>query len=726
MTARGGFTLVEVLLVMAIMVILFGMLFVPISSSIDMARAGQTRVQMQQQLQMAMQRVNRGLATARGIYLPEYIQLAGADGTPLTPDDTYLINYSNITFQPEGYSGTAAVRYAVMTQEHDIVPISGRYYCVPTALELDNPWILYRMEGRMEPVGGRNVFGEVGDTDGDGDVDGDDEFVIGYWSSRNALTPDRNADIPVTRTICLDAAGYLVLPPSPPAEPGQLWAKGYVSPGDLDDNGTNDIDEVFGGGGVMLVYLHDGVKFGPLRVENERLADAGSGDTTTFSAEYGYWLGLQNPTFTGPYSVGEAIWGPVGPMLINSSELRPRIVVRRETNDINDPWVMDTDALDPATGQPPVAVLRDAVIDNIYGTSWNSAQGTVTLASAAGPAFIGFDSDAATPLPDMPVSAPGPHNIWGFGVYDAMGAAITLANPAYVEPIVKDDTLSAAVAATATIIQVSDAGQFDIGDEVRITEVGVPTTTETRTVTNIRTSTNELTLNLGLTNGYSAGAWVQVAQRTDAQIPTYHAAYSTYELAPPMVAGLYDKMVVPQSIRVKVGAIYSGQQAMLEYKQVQPAGANPDEKRANIGPEEFWVEAVIPGGTQVVNIHFGNGELGDDMRRTPPPSPDDASTYGAPDSWDDDPTGELGGTALTAFWIEISYDVRRNFSTATPALRNDQIDVSYSTRAVYNVSLELLPWRYYEDNNNDHIWTPYQRTKGVHLQTHIPIAALGG
>jgi len=79
---------------------------------------------------------------------------------------------------------------------------------------------------------------------------------------------------------------------------------------------------------------------------------------------------------------------------------------------------------------------------------------------------------------------------------------------------------------------------------------------------------------------------------------------------------------------------------------------------------------------------------------------------------------------LTEFKIIISYNVRRNFSTAT--LRNDQIDVSYSTRAVYNVSLELRPWRYYEDNDTDHIWVPYQLVKGVDLQAHIPIPALGG
>ena len=120
-------------------------------------------------------------------------------------------------------------------------------------------------------------------------------------------------------------------------------------------------------------------------------------------------------------------------------------------------------------------------------------------------------------------------------------------------------------------------------------------------------------------------------------------------------------------------------------------------------------------------MHFADGELGTDGQFVPPPSPDEPSTFGGTSTgWDVD-AGDL-----TAFWIEISYDVRRNFSTSSPTLRNDQVDVSYSTRAVYNVSLELRPWRYYQDNDTDHIWLPYQHIKGVDLQAHIPIAALGG
>jgi len=686
---------------MAIMVILFGMLFVPLSTSIDMASAGQARTQMQQHLQMAMQRINRGLANATYIYLPEYIPLAGADGTPLTADDEYLINYSNITFQPPG----AAVRYAVMTRDYTIEDIGGYYYCVPTAPELDNPWILYRMEGEMrdDVVVGRNLFG-ASDSTG--------QFVIGYWSSRNALTPARNADIPVTRTICLDANGYLVQPLSSTF----LWAKGYVALGDLDDNGTNDIEEAFGSDGVMLVYIHDGVKFGPLRVENERLAPTANRHQSTFEAEYPHWLGLPNPVVTGPYSVGDAIWGPIpGPMLINSSELRPRIVVRRETTDPDDPWVMDTDALDPAIGQP-LGVLNGAVINNIYGISWNSAQGTVTLATTAGPAIIDFDqginSLSIPPLAD---------DVWDFVATDASSSTVQFlpGSDVYDEDVVHT-TLNAAANLLDTSIQVDDASQFSEGEWIRIVDADNISNYDDVMIAAGGISGNTITFAPALTNSYVAGDWVRQTNDPNFQ---YRRAYSRYGLVPyvePAVA-VADKMVVPDSVRVRVTAIGALGTASKEYRRVlfaDPSTPTPAEL-ANIGYGEFGIQRAAPGDYRAITIHFANGALGTDGQFVPPPSPDDPSTFGGTSAgWD---VGDL-----TAFWIEISYNVRRNFSTATPALRNDQIDVSYSTRAVYNVSLELLPWRYYEDNDNDHIWTPYQHIKGVHLQAQIPIAALGG
>lgn len=716
MTARGGFTLVEVLVVMAIMVVLFGMLFVPLSSSIDMARAGQSRVQMQQHLQMAMQRVNRGISGAQSISLPEYIPIANNPGAA---DDTYLINYSNITFQPPGYiqppgEDQPVVRYAVMTQEYSFELIGGDYYCIPQPPDIDNPWILYRMEGMMRPIAGHNYFGAAGDANGDGvvnaddatrdinedgSIDVDDIHIVGYWSSRNALTPDRNADIPVTRTICLDAVGYLVLPPSPPAEPGQLWAKGYVH--------NDDIATVFGATGVKLVYIHDGVTFGPLRVANERIAPTGNTHQTTFSdIEYRYWLGLQND---GTYTVSDAIWGPTpGPMLINSSELRPRIVVRREVDGSGYEVIMDTDDM-PGTYNPNPAYYdgdsNNAVINNMYGTSWNSDTGEVslnTISTSGGTIVADFNGGTYTLA-----SPPAADYTWdftasGYGTVNAVWDAV------YGEEIV-DTTLAAAVIAGSSSIEVNDVTGFSAGDDIRIVDAdGTNYDDVTIASTDTVADPDEITFAPDvLSYSYEPGDLVR--ERGDVT-KKYTRAYSTYQITPPIEPGLDpDKMIIPGSIDVKVYGIHSidGERSRTYTGMLFPSPGSQDD----ITEGQFYYEPVAAGDYTSVNIYFGNGVSGR------PPNPDNPATYG----------GEAGWTAdiLTAFWIEISYDVRRNFSTLPP-YNNDQIDVSYSTRAIYNVSLELLPWRYYEDNDNDHIWTPYQHTKGVHLQGHIRIAALGG
>ncbi len=701
MTARRGFTLAEVLVVMAIMVVLFGMLFVPISSSIDMARAGQSRVQMQQQLQMAMQRINRGLANATRIYLPEYIPIAHDPGAS---DDTYLINYSNITFQPSADPGQPAVRYAVMTQEYSIELIAGDYYCIPQPPDTDNPWILYRMEGEMLTVGGSKMFGAAGDANGDGvvdagdatrDINGDgsidvnDIHITGYWSSRNALTPARNADIPVTRTICLDSDGYLLAP----LAGGTDWAEGYVAPGDLDGNGTNDIADVFGADGVKLVYIHDGVTFGPLRVANERL-------DTTFRAEYGYWLGLQNPALIGPYSVGDAIWGPVGPMLINSSELRPRIVVRREVDGSGYQVIMDTDDLPDGYASQPTPDYYSgpgtAVIDNTYGISWNSEAGRVTV-DTPGTVVADFNGGTYTLTP---VNPPGEDETWDFAA-SGYGTVISVGDGVYGEEIV-DTTLAAAVIAGSLSIEVDDAGGFSVSDPIRIVDAdGI--NRDDVIIGGI--SGNTITLTSALGNPYEAG---DLVRKTGGPPPYYRRAYSTYQITPPIEPGLDpDKMIIPDSIDVKV---YGGPLGDIRWRTYAGIPFPSSGSQDDITEGQFYYEPVAAGDYTSVNIYFGNGGMGR------PPNPDNPATYGGDAGW--------LATELTAFGIEISYDVRRNFSTAT--LRNDQIDVSYSTRAIYNVSLELLPWRYYQDNDNDHIWTPYQHTKGVHLQGHIRIAALGG
>ena len=56
-TARGAFTLVEMLVVLGIMVVLFALLFVPMTSGLQMASAGRTHAAMQQSLRLALEQV---------------------------------------------------------------------------------------------------------------------------------------------------------------------------------------------------------------------------------------------------------------------------------------------------------------------------------------------------------------------------------------------------------------------------------------------------------------------------------------------------------------------------------------------------------------------------------------------------------------------------------------------------------------------------------------------
>ncbi len=57
--SRAGFTLVEVLVVLAILVILFGLLFAPMIASLDMVTLGQSRVRMQDAVRTAMEQMRR-------------------------------------------------------------------------------------------------------------------------------------------------------------------------------------------------------------------------------------------------------------------------------------------------------------------------------------------------------------------------------------------------------------------------------------------------------------------------------------------------------------------------------------------------------------------------------------------------------------------------------------------------------------------------------------------
>jgi len=670
-----GFTLTEVLVVLGIMVILFAMLFVPITSSIEMTRTAHNRSQMNQTLRLAMEQFRRELSDAADIYLPEYIDMG---------DGTYLINYCNITFIPSNQAGLTSprvVRYTVHTPETtrnpNIITRSGINYLVEQETTVDNPFVLYRQEGYMRQfvAGGPNYFGSDYDEDGDGT---DDYFLVGMPLSENALTPVREADIPVTQTVCLDASGYYV-----------AAADGYVRPA--------DISAVFTGG-AQLVYIHGGIQFTPLRVEGERIEPGAN--QTIYPAQHGHWLGLHNPTTGGvTYSIAEALWwSPPGappfpsfPALIYSSELRPRIVVRR-----NNSLLLDTDAMSPSDPVPPVTSLT-------YDLRWNSVAGTVSVwLPLSGPARAYATFSLA------PADIPNPGEQWQVTTTGDMSAS----DMQYTRPGGRREQIDLPGAFFGTDwVPMSEADTFVAGEDITIDPGGIAESATIGTVV----SGSGLQLTANLLNNHAADTWVQ-ANEESAKAP------SIYTINP----GGGDKMIVPDSVRVwAVGendkSDGSTQQASLEYTRV--AVSSQDDVR----PRQFrLVPSGVWGGTNytTVEVQFGNSQDGGDGVRTPPPSPDDPKTYGAPGNWKPPGAGVAEDDDVDRFRILVQYQYRRNFDNASPDVNDyDTVEVSYSTGEVYNVALEVMPYRYLEEVSAG-VWQPHGPATGVQMRGQVEVRNL--
>jgi len=315
---RGGFTLVEVLVVLAILVILFGLLFAPMMAGMDMASQGRIQSRLQDVARQAAEEVRRELTNAVYVYPPpsylvgtttsvtDYSEIAfvpadtDSSGNVITPRRPRLFTYS-------GQSEYLVVRYFVKPPDVS----GGRVY------DETNPFVLMRQEGlyRWDASQGRYVFGSVDTSDG--------QFYAGRAISENSITPREDYDIPATTTVCLDENTMHV---------------GYVAECP-DDNSTN------------LVYLHDAVKFQPGRVVGEALAAQES--NTVFEARHGNWMGRPNN--------GTVVL--TAPLTQDESELQPRILLYR--------WnasAYTTVALDTYNSVPAAQSLR-----------WNSATGTVQL-----------------------------------------------------------------------------------------------------------------------------------------------------------------------------------------------------------------------------------------------------------------------------------------------------------------------------------------------------------
>jgi len=383
---KTGFTLIEVLVVLGIMVILFALLFVPMTASLKMTESGRRQAEMQQRLRVAMEWVKRDLSEeAIYVFPPELLALPGGG---------YLVNYSTVTFTPaakdasgqvikplraatDAADNVLATRYAVHTPLSAIRlwPGNGtrpdKYFQVSIGPGPESTFALYRQQGYCIPDKdlGPYPFGSYYDVNGDGS----DEFVIDRPLVENAMTPRVGADIPVSRTFCRDNCTSV-----------EGWVEGNAN--DVNDPTDDTLDVSPGGGWTpQVVYLFDGVQFRPESVIDEQLRPAAN--YATYWASRGSWLGLFND---GSRWVEDIVWG--NGLWINSSEIRPRLVVRRwdVLTSSYSTVVMDTDTLDPALPPP------DPDTNNMLGLRWNSRAGAVMVGDYV-TSGVDFTSLAADP-----------------------------------------------------------------------------------------------------------------------------------------------------------------------------------------------------------------------------------------------------------------------------------------------------------------------------------------
>lgn len=400
---RQGFTLTEVLVALAIMVILFALLFAPMMIGLEWVATGRAHVGMQDAARLAMEEIRRELGEA--VYVPRWNWSArngwwgasgvvvngwdaavfpGADGAWYTGDDVYVPNYSHIFFCPperdedgriihpprkatrweHGRQHTVLVRYAVRLvypyEEHSE----------------DNPFALYREEFLWD-----ETTGEVGRYDS-----------VGNWEdyqpvAETALTPKRGATfVPTTTVTWSDGA----------AQP--TFTSGYV-PDDPTDN-------------VYHMYLFQGVQFVPERMMGEQLT---TDNGVIYRSRHGAWDGTPlayyqdgggNPYYyLPPYAAGQdtgfRLW---------RSELDPRIslyrwVTRQEADELGAPGIAGSYSLlrDGMDSRETVTDLDPSFPLRTVALRWSPETGAISVGRPA------------------QTNANRPYRIIGFGPRNAAG-----------------------------------------------------------------------------------------------------------------------------------------------------------------------------------------------------------------------------------------------------------------------------------------------------------------
>lgn len=324
---------------LAILVILFAMLFAPMIASLDMVTVGQAKVTMQTSARNALNEMRREISNALYIYPVAGVSYLGSDGirgtlAPVSPYDGvdgewFVPKYSEIAFiSPATANGSIVEPLAPRTRAGEVIVtvLTVELQNPDEEYSRTNPFVLVRKDG----VGYQERMNAAG-TVSWWDFGPDDEPL------RNVLSPRGSFDIPATRSICTEC-GEVV--------------EGYIEVCPADCLGE-------------IIHVHDNVRFTPERVVAETLQP---NDThTLYHARHNAWAGFHN--------VGnvELNYYNGGFLQLGASELDPRIVMLNPASGnreiIRDSWEP------PATVHPRGAEMM---------TTWNSDRGVVQVGASTG------------------------------------------------------------------------------------------------------------------------------------------------------------------------------------------------------------------------------------------------------------------------------------------------------------------------------------------------------
>jgi len=396
---RSGFTLVELLVVLAILVLLFGLLFAPMMTSLDMAREGQVRARMQDTVRQTMEDVQRTVSNAVHVLPLREVRPAAAPALSYVDTSQLAVivpNAGSLTgplqppVRPDPSAGTQwmrAVRYVVHPRSGRIVrnddvgvnfatyppgttaplsasqPSSGVSY-IP---EVDDPFVLYRQVGILREVPRAQAeygFGDrwyrfgslVEQPTGSGTY----VFYSNRPETENALSQASGCDVPCTGSVC-DSCGvrYPGFREYSANCPACSAAVGYT-------------------------YLFDGVRFAPQHAANEQLQPLRDG--TVYRAEHGGWTGYAHSDVT-----------VAAPQLFPRL-LDPRITVYRYNSTTGGYTDLQYDSFSPGLrGTPQLDVRWDA--DNGSVEFGRFFLQTITLTDTGGAVNVATATDQAAMLP---------------------------------------------------------------------------------------------------------------------------------------------------------------------------------------------------------------------------------------------------------------------------------------------------------------------------------------